>query len=113
MTIWYSRVTPAGPILTLAEAKIHLKVVPTDTSKDADITAKLAEAQEYIFATLGGAADPSWDATSAPHVVRNAIKIALDAFMERRGGDEGGEDLRKALEVVDRLLVKYRDVSVA
>ena len=79
MTLWYSRVTPAGPILTLAEAKIHLKVVATDTTKDADISAKLAEAEEYIFATLGAAADPSWDATSAPHVVRNAIKIALEA----------------------------------
>jgi len=111
MTLWYSRVQPAGPLLTLAEAKVHLRIV--DTASDADITAKLAAAEEQVFAKLGAAADPSWDATSAPRMVRHAVLILLDAFMERRGGDEGGEDLRKALEVVDRLLALYRDVSVA
>lgn len=113
MTLWYSRVAPAGPLLTLVEAKVHLRIPSTDTASDADISAKLAAAEERVMATLGAAADPSWDATSAPRLVRHAILILLDAFMERRGGDEGGEDLRKALEVVDRLLALYRDVSVA
>jgi hypothetical protein len=111
MTLWYSRVQPSGPLLTLVEAKAHLKI--TDTASDADITAKLAEAEEYVFSKLGDAADPSWDATSAPRMVRNAIKLALDAFYERRGGDESAEQLRKALEVIDRALASYRDVSVA
>jgi len=111
MTLSYSRVTPAGPLLTLAEAKTHLRIV--DTASDADISAKLAEAEEYIFAKLGAAADPAWTAATAPRMVRNAIKLALDAFYERRGGDEGAELLRKALEVVDRALSSYRDVSVA
>ena len=113
MTLWYSRVSPAGPLLTLAEAKAHLRIVDTDTAHDADITAKLAAAEEHVFANLGAAADPSWDATSAPRMVRHAVLILLDAFYERRGGDEGGEELRKALETVDRLLQLFRDVSVA
>jgi hypothetical protein len=111
MTLWYARVTPAGPLLTLVEAKAHLKI--TDTASDADITQKLGAAQEYVFAKLGEAADPSWDATSAPQMVRHAVLLVLDAFYERRGGDEGGEQLRKALTVVDQALKQYRDVSVA
>jgi hypothetical protein len=111
MTLTYSRVTPVEPLLTLVEAKEHLKI--TDTASDADIAEKLAEAEEYVFAKLGAAADPSWDATTAPRMVRNAIKLVLDAFYERRGGEESGEQLRKALEVVDRALASYRDVSVA
>jgi hypothetical protein len=113
MTLSYSRVSPASPLVTLAEAKTHLRIVATDTASDADISAKLAAAEERVFATLGAAADPAWDATTAPRLVRHAVLILLDAFMERRGGDEGGEELRKALEVVDRLLGLYRDVSVA
>ena len=113
MTLWYSRVQPATPLVTLAEAKVHLRIPSTDTASDADITAKLAAAEEQVFAKLGEAADPSWNATTAPRTVRHAVLILLDAFYERRGGDEGGEDLRKALEVVDRLLALYRDVSVA
>jgi len=111
MTLSYSRVTPAEPLVTLAEAKVHLRIV--DSASDADISQKLAAAEERVFATLGAAADPAWEAATAPKLVRHAILILLDAFMERRGGDEGGEDLRKAFEVVDRLLALYRDVSVA
>jgi len=111
MTLSYSRVTPAGPLLTLAEAKTHLRIV--DTASDADISAKLAAAEEQVFAKLGAAADPAWDTTTAPRTVRHAVLILLDAYMERRGGDEGCEHLRKAREVVDRLLALYRDVSVA
>ena len=111
MTLSYSRVTPTGALVTLAEAKVHLRV--TDTASDADITQKLAAAEERVFATLGAAGDPTWTAATAPKLVRHAVLILLDAFMERRGGDEGAEQLRKALEVVDRALSSYRDVSVA
>jgi hypothetical protein len=111
MTLSYSRVTPAGPLLTLAEAKTHLKI--TDTASDADVSQKLSAAEEYIFAKLGAAADPAWTSATAPRMVRNAVLILLDAFYERRGGDEGAEQLRKALEAVNFLLSLYRDVSVA
>jgi hypothetical protein len=111
MTLSYSRVTPAGPLLTLAEAKVHLKI--TDTASDADVSQKLAAAEEYVFATLGAAADPAWTSATAPRMVRHAVLLTLTAFDQRRGGDEGGAELRKALEVVDTALQRYRDVSVA
>lgn len=113
MTLSYSRVAPASPLVTLAEAKVHLRIPSTDTASDADVSQKLAAAEEQIFAKLGAAADPAWTAATAPKMVRHATLILLDAFNERRGGDEGAEELRKALEAVDRLLSLYRDVSVA
>ena len=113
MTLWYSRVELAAPLVTLAEAKVHLRIVDTDTTHDADITPKLAAAEEQILAKLGHAADPSWAAATAPRAVRHAVLILLDAFYERRGGDEGSEELRKALETVDLLLAHYRDPTIA
>jgi hypothetical protein len=111
VTLIYSRVTPAAPLVTLPEAKVHLRI--TDTASDADISQKLAAAEEFVFAKLGDAADPAWTGATAPKGVRNAILIALDAFYERRGGDETAEDLRKALEAIHHLLGLYRDPSVA
>ena len=111
MALEYSRVSPAEPLVTLAEAKARLRI--TDTASDADLDAMLAAAEEYVFAKLGAAADAAWDATTAPRVVRHAVLLMLDAFNERRGGDESGEHLKKAMVTVDFLLGLYRDVSVA
>jgi hypothetical protein len=111
MTLDYSRITLVAPLVTLAEAKAHLRI--TDPAHDADITEKLDAAQEQILAKLGAAADPTWDATTAPRQVRHAILILLDAFYERRGGDEAADQLRKALETIDLLLALYRDPTLA
>jgi hypothetical protein len=110
MTLEFSRVTTA-PLVTLAEAKVHLHI--TDPVHDADVQQKLDAAQEQILAKLGAAADATWTATTAPRQVRHAVLILLDAFYERRGGDESGELLRKALEAVDLLLGLYRDPALA
>jgi hypothetical protein len=111
MTLEYSRLDLAAPLVTLTEAKAHLRV--TDTVHDVEITAKLDAAQEQVLAKLGAAADPTWDATGAPRTVRHSILILLDAFYERRGGDEGIKQLQKALETVDVLLALYRDPTLA
>jgi Phage gp6-like head-tail connector protein len=112
MTLEFSRATVAGLLVTLAEAKAHLHITGTD--HDADITEKLEEAQEHILARLGSAGDFTWTDTTAPRQVRNAIKLLLDAFYERRGGDEGGSDsLQKALDTIDQLLGLIRDPTIA
>lgn len=111
MTLEYSRITITTPLVTLDEAKVHLKI--TGTADDADVTQKLAEAQEQILAKLGTAADPTWTETTAPLQVRNCIKLLLDAFYERRGGDEAADTLRKALDAIDLLLALYRDPALA
>ena len=110
MALTYSRIT-LPPLWSVADAKVHLRLTSTDS--DADILQKLEAAQEAVLAKLGPAADAAWTATSAPRVVRHAILILLDAFYERRGGDETGDQLRKAYETVDILLSTYRDPSVA
>lgn len=113
MTLEFSRITLAAALVTLDEAKTFLRIPLADTAHDADVSVILAAAEEQILAKLGAAADPAWDATTAPRGVRHAELILLDAFYERRGGDESAEPLRKALQTVDLLLALYRDPSLA
>jgi response regulator of citrate/malate metabolism len=110
MALTYSRIT-LPPLWTVADAKVHLRLTGSDS--DADVLQKLEAAQEAVLAKLGPAADAAWTAVTAPRVVRHAVLILLDAFMERRGGDEATDQLRKAYETVDVLLSAYRDVSLA
>ena len=111
MSLEYSRVTITAPLVSLTDAKVHLRI--TGTAHDADVTAKLAAAQEQILAKLGAAADPDWTEATTPLTVRHSILLLLDAFFERRGGDEAADQLRKALETIDLLLALYRDPALA
>jgi hypothetical protein len=111
MTLEFSRVTVAAPLVTLPVAKAHLHI--TDTAHDADVTQKLAAAQDQIVAKLGAAADATWTDTTVPRPVQHAILLLLDALYERRGGDEGATLLKKALEAVDLLIALYHDPTLA
>jgi hypothetical protein len=112
----YSRVTLSGPLWTVDEAKVHLHVRGTD--HDADITQKLDAAQERIVAYLGAAADPTWDATTAPRAVRHAIVILTAHWYEHRGDDAGASapgappDAGPWAEIRE-LLSHYRDPALA
>jgi Phage gp6-like head-tail connector protein len=111
MALTYSRIT-LPPLWSVADAKVHLHLTATDS--DADILQKLQAAQNAIEAKLGAAADPAWTATSVPPLIRHAVVILADAFMENRGGAEGGpKHLIAAYETVDAMLAPFRDVSVA
>jgi hypothetical protein len=111
MTLDFSRVVIPAPLVLLPVAKAHLHL--TDTAHDADVTQKLAAAQDQIVAKLGPAADATWTDTTVPRPVQSAILLLLDALYERRGGDEGSEQLRKALEAVDLLIALYHDPTLA
>ena len=111
MALEFSHVVVAAQLVSLAEAKVHLHI--TDTASDADVTQKLAAAQDQIIAKLGPAADATWTALTVPPKVRTTILLLLDALYERRGGDEGAIQLRKALEAVDLLLAPFRDPTLA
>lgn len=111
MPLEYSAITVPGLLVSLEEAKAHLHI--TDTAHDADITVILEAAQDQILAKLGVAADATWTDTTAPKPVRHAIKLLLDAFNERRGGDDVQDQLKKALETIDLLLALYRDPTLA
>lgn len=111
MTLEFSRVTIAAPLVSLADAKQHLHL--TDTSHDADVTDKRDAAQEFVITKLFTAADATWTEATVPRAVRSAILLMLDALYERRGGDEGNEELRKAIQAIEDLVALYRDPTVA
>jgi hypothetical protein len=106
MTLEFSRVT-LPPLWTVAQAKVHLRI--TDTAHDADITQKLATAQEAILAYLNNAADPSWDTGSAPAAVTHAIHLLTAYYYE----DRGDGDLPDPWPKIYALLAAYRDPTVA
>ena len=110
MTLEFSRVVIPVSLVSLTVAKDHLHV--TDALHDDDITQKLDAAQDLIVAKLGAAADATWTEATVPRAVRHSILLALDAFYERRGGDEANDALRKALQTIDLLLALYRDPAL-
>ena len=102
----FSRTT-LPPLWTLDEAKVHLRI--TSTAHDADIQQKLTAAQEAILSYLASAADPTWDAASAPAAVKHAIHLLTAAFYEDRGDGEIPDPWPK----IYALLAAYRDPTVA
>jgi hypothetical protein len=106
MTLEFSRVT-LPPLWTVDQAKVHLRIM--GTAHDADIAQKLAAAQEAILAYLGTAADPSWDAASAPAAVTHAIHLLTAHYYEWRGDGEPPNPWPMIYE----LLAAYRDPTVA
>jgi Phage gp6-like head-tail connector protein len=73
------------PLLTLEDAKVHLRI--TDTAHDADVQQKLTEAQDAIIHYLGEQVDPLWTETTVPPLVLSQIKIYLTHLYEDRGDD--------------------------
>jgi len=111
MPLDFSRVVITAPLLSLTAAKQQLRI--TDTTHDAEIAELVDAAQEFVIARLKEAADATWTEVTVPRVVRHAIKLMLDAFNERRGGDESAKQLEKTIETVDVLLGTYRDPTLA
>jgi len=113
MALDYSRVTLAGPLWTVAEAKA-LALNITDAAHDEVVAQKLETAQEQILAYLGPAADETWTPTTAPKAVKNAILLLTVHYYEHRGDDLGPSrptvaviwnELREALK-------SYRDPAM-
>lgn len=101
----FSRVT-LPPLWTVDQAKVHLRI--SGTAHDADIAQKLATAQEAVLSFLGTAADPSWDAASAPAAVTHAIHLLTAYYYE----DRGDGSLPDVWPKIYALLAAYRDPTV-
>jgi len=95
-------------LATLAEAKAHLQI--TDDARDAEVTQFLALASAQVFDYIGTRADPAWDETSAPDVVRAATLRALVHNWEHRGDDSDDTALWTA---IGALLMRTRDPALA
>ena len=112
MTLTFTRVTLAGPLLTLAEAKAHLYI--TDSAHDAEVAQKLASAEERILAYLGPAADASWTPASAPLYVKHAILNLLAHGYEHRGDDLANNRAEAIIwKELQNALSFYRDPGLA
>jgi hypothetical protein len=98
------------PLLTLAEAKTHLREV--STANDEDITAKTLEGSAIIVSYLKAQADPAWDDTTAPPEVKAGVKLLLSNLMENRGGEDEARRDEITWEAIARILVRRRDPAL-
>lgn len=105
----FSWITISTPLVSLTEAKEHLRL--TDTTHDTDVTAKTAAAQEAILAYLTEAGDPAWTAATVPRAVKHAMLLLLTHLYENRGEDMAPDD--NVWMAISRLLALYRDPTLA
>jgi len=110
----FDKVTAAAPLVTMTDAKAHLRI--RDTDHDADVTIKLAQATDAILDYLTKSADPAWTDVTVPLPVQAAILVMLAHLYEDRGdrAKETDADADKTVwESIDRLLARFRDPSWA
>jgi hypothetical protein len=113
MPLDYSRVTLAGPLWTVVEAKA-LQLRLRDADHDADVQEKLDTAQEVILGYLGAAADATWTPTTAPKGVKHAV-LLLTAHLYAYRGDDGldkATDAEIIWRQIQQLLAMYRDPTL-
>lgn len=92
------------PLISLADAKHHLKV--TTATGDVDIQAKVDQAIDIVVGYLKSQADAGWNdgSVEVPGRVRAAVFIALEGLHEHRAID---------WTTIERLLVGLRDPALA
>jgi hypothetical protein len=106
-----------GDLVTVDEAAGHLREVldgmPAD--KRADLDLKVAIASAAIVDYLKTRADPTWDDTTAPPIVKGAVLSLLGAYWEHRGDDDtsGNNYLDQAWTGVELMLRRLRDPALA
>ena len=106
MTLEFSGIT-LPPLLTLAQAKTHLRL--TDAAYDADVQQKLDAAQDRIIRELNLCADPAWTPGTTPPGIISSILLLLTYYYQERG-DGNTPDPWPAIH---NNLAPYRDPTVA
>jgi Phage gp6-like head-tail connector protein len=103
---------------TLQAAKDHLRI--TDTAHDADVTAKLEQAEsiilDYLISGRTRYIDPSLPipASMGGLIIQSAILELLTGLYEHRGDDFGVDDPDSELwNAVRRKLARLRDPALA
>jgi hypothetical protein len=102
---------PIPLLVTLDDAKRHLRI--TDTDHDGDIGAKLDEANETIYNYLKSRADDTWTDATAPREVTAAIKLYLGHLYEHRGDEFGDENDDRVWNAIGNVLRRLRDPALA
>jgi hypothetical protein len=99
------------PLVTLTEAKRHLRKAASDTSQDADIQMKLDQATAIIIDYLKDP-DHGWDVDTVPLPVHAAILLQLGDLYTYRGDERAERDDELAPGVAS-LLRRMRDPALA
>jgi hypothetical protein len=101
-------------LITLASAKIHLRLIGTD--EDADVQQKVDAASAIIVDYLKDRAEATWDETTTPLPVQMAVLLLVASLWRHRGDDPADRD---ALEVdkgvwaeIDPILARFRDPAL-
>ena len=101
----------AAVLVSLIQAKAHLRI--TVTTDDADIQLKLDQAEATILEYLDTSVDAAWvSPATAPGPVTAAILLWLTRLYEGRGDTDDAMDA-KTWEAVERLLVRSRNAAIA
>jgi hypothetical protein len=104
----------ADPLLvTLAEAKEHLAI--TDDLHDALVTQKLTSASATIRDYLKDQNDPTWDDTTAPPWIREAVFLLLGHLYQHRGDEFGpaNDNDDRVWTAIANLTRRSRDPALA
>jgi hypothetical protein len=94
-------------LITLDEAKEHLRI--TTTAQDADIQQKADEASAIVIDYLK--TEEAWDPTTVPLPVKAAVKLTLAHLWEHRGDDMASDEALWA--ALRRVLERFRDPTLA
>jgi hypothetical protein len=112
----FPRVEMRTPLITLVDAKDHLKV--RDDYHDAEIGRFVLGAQNAILDYLKRGADPAWTEATLPLHVRAAVLYLLTHHWKHRGDDmspteSGGTPDADVWDSIDRILARSRDPALA
>lgn len=112
MPLEYSGVT-CPPLLTLDDAKQHLRI--TDSDHDADVQQKLEVAQRAVLNFLGVSGDATWTEATVPEDVQHSIRLLLSHYYDNRGDDMSASPTadKDVWEAIGRLLAFHRDPTLA
>lgn len=94
--------------LTLEQAKTHLRVV--DDLHDADVQAKLDEAEAAIVTYLGERFNAAWTPEDVPKVVVSAIQLRLSSLYDYTRGDPTKD--ANTWDAIRRMLAQLRDQAL-
>jgi hypothetical protein len=77
-------------LITLADAKEHLKI--WDDDHNADVAVKVSQASGIVVEYLGTDADDTWTYATVPSSIQAAVMIALGYLYENRGDELKNDD---------------------
>lgn len=91
-------------LVTLAEAKGHLRI--TDTAQDDDIDLKRMSASAIVVDYIKRP-DHGWTAETAPFLIKAAVLLVLGVIFDNRDGSEALSGATRSI------LERYRDPALA